>query len=141
LSASAVDLSGLIDLNRNCPGEALVPFNKALDIRQARLGSNDPSIASSLNNLALSYTEMGRLTESYTTHEAAIRIRLGSNSDRIANSYSNMASLLLRMGGLDEAEEMLKRCPSLKDFTEDRFLKTRNPRFSETVLFSRIRSQ
>ncbi|KAL9023330.1 MAG: hypothetical protein Q9196_007270 [Gyalolechia fulgens] len=53
-----------------------------------------------------------------------------------------MSSLLLRMGKADEAEEMLKRCPSLKDFTDDTFLKTGNPRFSgDMVLLARIRER
>ncbi|RMJ26747.1 NB-ARC domain-containing protein [Aspergillus sp. HF37] len=51
-----------------------------------------------------------------------------------------MASLLIRMGKADDAEEMLKRCPSLKDFTDETFLKTGNPRFSgDMILISRIR--
>lgn len=37
---------------------------------------------------------------------------------------------------------MLKRCPSLKNFTDDTFLQTGNPRFSgDMVLLSRIRAQ
>ena len=53
-----------------------------------------------------------------------------------------MSSLLLRMERFDEAEEMLKRCPSLKDFTDETFLQTGNPRFSgDMVLLSRIRTQ
>ena len=140
--ASAIDLSGLIDLDMNKPEEALVPFSQALEIRKQRLGAKDPLIASSLNNIALSYTEMGRLDEAYATHEEAIRIRLDNQSDRIGNSYSNMSSLLLRMGRPDEAEEMLKRCPSLKDFTDETFLKTGNPRFSgDMIVLSRIRLQ
>ena len=140
--ASAIDLSGLIDLDMNKPEEALVPFSQALEIRKQRLGPEDPLIASSLNNIALSYTEMGRLDEAHATHEEAIRIRLDNQSDRIGNSYSNMSSLLLRMGKPDEAEEMLKRCPSLKDFTDETFLKTGNPRFSgDMVVLSRIRFQ
>jgi tetratricopeptide (TPR) repeat protein len=140
--ASAIDLSGLIDLDMNKPEEALVPFSRALEIRKQRLGSKDPLIASSLNNIALSYTEMGKLDEACATHEEAIRIRLENQSDRIGNSYSNMSSLLLRMGKPDEAEEMLKRCPSLKDLTDESFLKTGNPRYSgDMVVLSRIRLQ
>ena len=138
--ASAVDLSGLIDLDLNKPNEALVPFKQALQIRQQLQGDNDPLIASSLNNLALAYTELGQLEEAHRLHEEAIRIRLETDSDRIGNSYSNISSLLLRMGKPDEAEEMLKRCPSLKDFTDETFLNTGNPRFSgDMVLLSRIR--
>jgi tetratricopeptide (TPR) repeat protein len=140
--ASAIDLSGLIDLDLCQPETALACFEQALGIRTSVMGQNDPLVASSLNNLALSYTEMGFLDRAHALHEDAIRIRLDADSGRIGNSYSNMASLLLRMGRADEAEEMLKRCPSLKDFQDDTFLKTGNPRFSgDMVLLSRIRLQ
>ncbi|KAG9248058.1 hypothetical protein BJ878DRAFT_532187 [Calycina marina] len=140
--ASAVDLSGLLDLDMNYPVKALEPFNIALGIREKLLGPDDPLIASSLNNIALAYTEAGNLEKAFANHEKAIGIRLRTKSDRIGNSYSNMSSLLLRMDKPDEAEEMLKRCPSLKDFTDDTFLKTGNPRFSgDMVLLSRIRSR
>lgn len=138
--ASAIDLDGLIDLDLAEPSRALEPFNQALEIRKALFGSEHPFIAFSLNNIALAYTEMGELEKAHSTHEEAIRLRLQANSDRIGNSYSNMSSLLLRMGKPDEAEEMLARCPSLKDFTDETFLSSGNPRFSgDMVLLSRIR--
>ncbi|KAI0024434.1 P-loop containing nucleoside triphosphate hydrolase protein [Xylariomycetidae sp. FL0641] len=138
--ASAIDLAGLIDLDLCQPERALQPFKEALAIRETKLGADDSFIAFSLNNIALAYTEMGRLDDAYSVHQQAIDIRLRTNSDRIGNSYSNMASLLLRMGKPDEAEEMLARCPSLKDFTDETFLNTGNPRFSgDMVLLSRIR--
>jgi tetratricopeptide (TPR) repeat protein len=138
--ASATDLSGLIDLDMNKPEKALGPFNTALQIREQRLGLDDPLIAFSLNNIALAYTEMAELQKAFATHKKAIDIRLRTESDRIGNSYSNISSLLLRMGKPDEAEEMLKRCPSLQNFTDETFLQTGNPRFSgDMVLLSRIR--
>lgn len=138
--ASAIDLAGLIDLDLTNSSEALKAFEIALNIRKVTVGEEDPLIAFSLNNIALAYTETGDLEQAYKVHEQAIDIRLRNQSDRIGNSYSNLASLLLRMGRPDEAEEMLKRCPSLKDFTDDTFLKTGNPRFSgDMVLLSRIR--
>ncbi|OIW23392.1 TPR-like protein [Coniochaeta ligniaria NRRL 30616] len=138
--ASAIDLGGLIDLDLTQGAQALEPFKRALEIRKARLGPEDPFIAYSLNNIALAYTEMGELDLAYAAHKEAIGLRLKANSDRIGNSYSNMSSLLLRMGRPDEAEEMLARCPSLKDFTDDTFLSTGNPRFSgDMVLLSRVR--
>ncbi|KJZ74929.1 hypothetical protein HIM_05660 [Hirsutella minnesotensis 3608] len=138
--ASAIDLSGLIDMDLARSAKALESFTRALDMRKARLGPEDPFIAYSLNNVALAHTEMGELELAYTAHQEAIRLRLKANSDRIGNSYSNMSSLLLRMGHPDKAEEMLARCPSLKDFTDETFLSTGNPRFSgDMVLLSRIR--
>jgi len=140
--ASAIDLSGLIDLDMNNPEKALASFIIALEIRESLMGPDDPLIASSLKNIARAYTEMKDLKKAYNNHQKAIDIRLRTNSDRIGNSYSNMSSLLLRMGKPDEAVEMLQRCPSLKDFTDDTFLKTGNPRFSgDMVLLSRIRLQ
>jgi tetratricopeptide (TPR) repeat protein len=138
--ASAIDLGGLIDLDLSQSAQALESFTHALEIRKARLEPEDSFIAYSLNNIALAYTEMGELDLAFTAHQEAIRIRLKASSDRIGNSYSNMSSLLLRMGRPDEAEEMLSRCPSLKDFTDETFLNTGNPRFSgDMVLLSRIR--
>ena len=138
--ASAVDLSGLIMLDLNDPDEALIRFTEALSIRENAPSPADSLVASSLNNKALAYTELGQLGDANNAHEKAIQIRLTTKSDRIGNSYSNMASLLLRMGKADEAEETLKKCPSLKNFTDETFLNTGNPRFSgDMVLLSRIR--
>lgn len=138
--ASAIDLGGLIDLDLAQAPKALGPFIRALEIRKAKLGPEDSFVAYSLNNIALAYTEMGELEAAYETHQQAIDLRLKANSDRIGNSYSNMSSLLLRMGRPNEAEKMLASCPSLKDFTDETFLNTGNPRFSgDMVLLSRIR--
>lgn len=140
--ASVTDLSGLIDLDMNDPEKALLSFNSALGLRRNCLGPDDPLIASSLNNIALSYTESEELDKAYEAHQQAIDIRLRTRSDRIGNSYSNLSSLLLRMGKPDEAEETLMKCPALEEFTDDTFLNTGNPRFSgDMVLLSRIRNK
>ena len=52
-----------------------------------------------------------------------------------------MASTLLKMGKPSQAEDMLKRCPSLKDFTDETFLRTGNPRFlGDMILLGKIRT-
>ncbi|KAL8993731.1 MAG: hypothetical protein Q9169_006128 [Polycauliona sp. 2 TL-2023] len=140
--ASAVELLGLIDMDTNFQNKALQSFTQAMDIRKTLLDPDDPFIAASLTTLGIVHTELGNLAGAYAYHNEAIDIRLRTKSDRIGNSYSNMSSLLLRMGKADEAEEMLKRCPSLKDFTDDTFIKTGNPRFSgDMVLLARIRER
>lgn len=111
-------------------------FEEAHKIRTALLPENDVFLAADLVNIGLALTEMGELQKAHDYLQQSIDIRLFHNSDRIGNSYSNMASLLLRMGKPDEAEEMLKRCPSLKDFSDEIFLKTGNPRFSGYVHLS-----
>lgn len=79
----------------NKPEKALGPFIIALKIRESLLGFDDPLIASSLNNIALAYTERIELQKAYDTHLRAINIRLLTQSDRVGNSYSNMSGLLL----------------------------------------------
>ena len=128
--ASAVELQGLIDMDMNYQTKALGSFTRVMDIRTKLLSPDDALIAASLTTLGIVHTELGNLDEAFAYHQKALDIRLRTKSDRIGNSYSNMASLLLRMGKPDEAEEMLKRCPSLKVFTDDTFLATGNPRFS-----------
>ena len=128
--ASATMLHGLIELDTNNVQKALESFLLAFSIRQPIMDPDDAFIASSLNALSIAYTELGDFDKAIETGQRAIDIRLRTKSDRIGNSYSNMASLLMRMGKADEAEEMLKRCPSLKDFTDETILQTGNPRFS-----------
>ena len=128
--ASAIMLHGLIELDTNNVQTALKSFLAAMKIREDALDADDALTASSLNAISLAYTELGDLTKAVETGQKAIDIRLRTNSDRIGNSYSNMASTLLRIGKADKAEETLKKCPSLKDFTDETFLNTGNPRFS-----------
>jgi tetratricopeptide (TPR) repeat protein len=128
--ASALTLRGFIDLDLNKPRAALISFRQALAIREKALDPQDELIGSSLNAISLSYTELNELDSAEEYGWRAIGIRLGNQSDRIGNSYSNMASTLLRRGLPDEAEEMLRKCPSIKDFSDKDFLDSKNPRFS-----------
>lgn len=128
--ASAIELQGLINLDISRPIIALISFEEAHEIRTKIITDDNKLIAASFVNIGLALTELGKLDQAQENLQKSIDIRLQHNSDRIGNSYSNMASLLLRMGLPDEAKEMLKRCPSLKDFTDETFLKTGNPRFS-----------
>ncbi|KAI9719975.1 MAG: hypothetical protein M1812_003100 [Candelaria pacifica] len=140
--ASAVDLHGLLLLDNNNPAHALKEFGTALQVRESAARGDESLVASSFNNIGLAYTEINDLEQAIAYHQKAIDIRLRTKSDRIGNSYSNTSSTLLRMGLPNEAEEMLARCPSLKDFNDETFLKTGNPRFSgDMVLLSRIRLQ
>lgn len=128
--ASAIDLQGLINLDICRPATALVAFEEAYKQRVALLSDDDPFLAANHVNIGLAFTELGELEKAREHLQQSINIRLANDSDRIGNSYSNMSSLLLRMGKAADAEAMLKRCPSLKDFLDDTFLKTGNPRFS-----------
>lgn len=123
----------MINLDICRPAAAVEAFKEAYAIRSAVLPTGDAFLAANQVNLGLAYTELGELEKARDYLQQSIDIRLMHNSDRIGNSYSNMASLLLRMGKPDEAEAILKSCPSLKDFSDKTFLKTGNPRFSGYV--------
>ena len=132
--ASAVDLGGLIDLDICHPSAALEAFEEAYALRTSILPNDDLFLAASQVNIGLALTEIGEFERAHGYLQQSMDIRLMHNSDRVGISYSNMASLLLRMGKPDDAEAMLKSCPSLKDFSDETFLQTGNPRFSGSVL-------
>ncbi|WEW58349.1 hypothetical protein PRK78_003817 [Emydomyces testavorans] len=140
LYAQGIDVLGLLLLDTNHPKIALECFNKCWRIREDCLSRNDDFVASALNHISLAYTELRDFQQAAAYQQMAMDIRLETNSRLIGNSYSNMSSILLGMGKPDEAEEMLMRCPSLKDMTDESFLRTDNPRLSsDMVLLSRIR--
>jgi hypothetical protein len=51
----------------------------------------------------------------------------------VSSGVSGVASTFLRRGLPDDAEGMLKKCPSIKDFTDNDFLDSKNPRFSGSI--------
>lgn len=128
--AAAMTLRGLIELDTLRLKESLQSFHAGLEIRKRMLSPYDEFIASSLNAISLAHTELNDLDSAIQYGQKAIDIRQNTKSDRIGNSYSNMASTLLRAGKANEAEEMLARCPSLKNFTDETFLASGNPRFA-----------
>ena len=131
--AAACTLRGLIELDTKRLSASRESFLAGLQIRKRLLNSDDPFIASSLNALSLVSTELNQLEDAVSYGDGAIKIRLATDIDRIGNSYSNMASTLLKLGKPDKAEEMLGRCPSLKDFSDSTFLGSGNPRFAGLV--------
>ncbi|KAH0544775.1 hypothetical protein FGG08_001142 [Glutinoglossum americanum] len=148
----ATDIHGLLTLDTNHPREAAPYFLSCLKTQEATLPPNSPFIATSYSHVSLAYTELREWEKAAEYQQKAMDIRIAINSPVIGNSYSNMSSILLGMGKPDEAEEMLMRCPSLKDMTDESFLRTDNPRFSryayltllhlklyDMVLLSRIR--
>jgi tetratricopeptide (TPR) repeat protein len=138
--AKAITLKGQIELNLHEPGKALESFRNSLRLYEGLLAANDARIAWAYNNLGMAYTELSDFDKALTCHEKAVEIRLQNNVERIGNSYSNMSALYLRMGEVTKAEEYLYACPALKNFTDETFLNTNNPRFAgDMVLLSRIR--
>ena len=111
--ASALDLRGLVDLDRKQPAEALTSSYAALVTREKILGSNDPFIAFSLDDLAIQYTELPDFSIAKSLHEKAVAVRLQHKRDLIGTSYSNFSALLL--GSMSLIKRRFERCDYLYD--------------------------
>jgi tetratricopeptide (TPR) repeat protein len=82
------------------------------------LGSDHPSTASSLNNLAELYLAMGRYGEAEPLLLRALQIyeaQLGSDHPSTASSLNNLAELYLAMGRHGEAEPLLLRSLMIRE--------------------------
>ncbi|QDU94509.1 tetratricopeptide repeat protein [Lignipirellula cremea] len=80
--------------------EALVPWNKALTIRQRLLGKEHPDTAASLNNLGNLYYVMGKYAEAKPYYQQALEIRaktLGHRHPQTALSLSALGNLYYSM--------------------------------------------
>lgn len=86
--------------------DAVEPYRIATQARFAVLDST--GAASSLNNLATVYSEMGNYDSALTCHERALSIRLsvlGVNHTDVAASYNNLGIVFGKMGRYEKALE------------------------------------
>jgi len=83
----------------------------ALDLRLATLGPLDPSVATSYNNLALTYRALGREDEAERSFRHAIAIweEIYGIHPNIGQAWHNLGLLVLNQGRLTEAEEMVRK--------------------------------
>ena len=84
-------------------------LEQCLEIAQSRLGSAHPSVAASLNNLALLYRSQGRYAEAEPPLLKAAKMTkqlLGSAHPDVAASLNNLAELYRSQGRYAEAEPL-----------------------------------
>ena len=83
-------------------------YKKAIDIERRIYGDNHPSVATTIDNLGILYSEIGKHEEALKQHAEALKIRLSffpEQSEYVSNSYNNIATCLYRLGSLDKAIE------------------------------------
>ena len=93
-------------------GEAEPFYKRALAIFEKFLGSNHPSVATSLNNLATLYSVQGRDIEAESLRKRALAIRektFGPNHPSVAKSLSHLALLYRNQGHNDLALDHIRR--------------------------------
>jgi serine/threonine protein kinase/tetratricopeptide (TPR) repeat protein len=107
---------GGIESARGEYGRAAEYEARALDAQQGALGPAHPTVAQSLNNLAVSLGEMGDHQAARPLLERALAMRtelLGPTHPLVAQSMTNLARTLAELDALDQAMELHERSLAL----------------------------
>ncbi|MDY6936101.1 MAG: tetratricopeptide repeat protein [Cyanobacteriota bacterium] len=99
-------------LNEGKYSEAIPLVEQLLAIRRRLLGEEHPSVATSLNNLALLYRSQRRYAEAEPLYIQALEMRqrlLGDEHHYVATSLNNLALLYERQGRYTEAEPLFRQ--------------------------------
>ncbi|HPD94906.1 MAG: tetratricopeptide repeat protein [Bacteroidales bacterium] len=95
---------GMILLDEEKYNEALIQFEQSLEI--SRKQKNKEEIASTLINIANTYTEINQYSKALTNAEEANRIAIEINNDKLLkNSYSLLTDIEKALGNADKSAE------------------------------------
>ena len=105
-------------LRRADYAQARALFERALSIREARLGEDHPETATSLNDLAHVLREQGELDRARPLIKRAlaiVEVRYGADHPETANSFTNLALLLHAQGDLGGALALHQRALAIRE--------------------------
>jgi tetratricopeptide (TPR) repeat protein len=91
---------------------------RALELKVSGRGPDDPSVAESLNNLAILHFFGGEYLEARPLWERAIIIRrgaLGPDHPQVAHMMNNLANLLTMIGEYDRARELYEGALAIRE--------------------------
>src|SRR2546430_12397121 len=91
---------------------AVVVAKKALEVAQNNVGPDHPSVAVSLNNLALLYDTQGQYAQAEPLYKRSLAIAekaLGPDHPAVANSKSDLAGKNVDLGGYRMTEQLNQR--------------------------------
>ena len=98
--------------------EAEPLYKRSLKIKEAKLGTDHPAVAASLNNLAELYRSQGRYADAEPLCQRSLKIwevRLGPDHLNVAASLNNLASLYESQGRYADAEPLYKRSLEIRE--------------------------
>jgi tetratricopeptide (TPR) repeat protein len=99
--------------------EARALRERALTIREAHLGTDDPATARSLHHLAVVLSDLGDLDRARTLHERALAIRethLGANHPETAESLNGLAVIaMVDQGDFESARSLHERALAIRE--------------------------
>jgi serine/threonine-protein kinase len=104
------------------PAEAVAPLERALALRESRLGPDDRSVVQTLRELSLVHRDLGRpAAGALAMLQRAIRIeeRTASGSATLALLYNNLATGLHEGGDLEAARAAYERSIAIYSAVED----------------------
>ena len=110
------NIIGEIFFKLNDYDESIEYFKKAIELKRITLGSNHPSYAISLHNLANVYQTLGRYSQAEPLLVEAIKIKEANGSDiaSLAKSYQNLAQIFQQDSRYYEAEFYYKKALEMK---------------------------
>ena len=92
--------------------KVIANYERALRIRLATIGENNPATAASYNNIGWTYHEKGDYDKAIANGETALRIELapiGENNPTTGFSYRNIDSAYKGKGNYDKAIKNYER--------------------------------
>ena len=113
-------LSGVADYLRFASryADSLPLFERALSIREKALGAEHPKTCTSLDSLAVVFSDMGRHSDALPRYERALALRervLGPAHPSTSTSLNNLALLYLDMGRHADALPLFERALSIRE--------------------------
>ncbi len=92
--------------------QATLCFEQALQLREAALGPDHPTVAASLNDLGAVFRQRGKYEQAIAHHQRALQIKeraLGPDHPSVATSLGNLAYVLHDQGDFEQAKTYLLR--------------------------------
>jgi CHAT domain-containing protein len=109
---------GILARDSGKVAESEVPLQRALQLRERAFGDNHTSVASTLNDLAVTYRLLGRAREADAaqTRSLAIAEKLfGGESAAAANAYDGLAMSAIADQRFAEAETLAARAAAIRE--------------------------
>lgn len=118
VAATLVRLGGLAQ--RSGKGDAVALFQRALTIREARLGPAHADVAEILSKLGMTLASKGRFDEAEKTLRQALALHeklWGDRDPRVAKTLHNLGGIEYYRHRIPEAERFLQRALDIREAT------------------------
>jgi len=115
VAASFISI-GVVYAQKGDLEDALIQFQKALEIRTRVFGSDHPDVASSFINIGAVYAGKGDLENALVQYQKALEIRtrvFGSDHPSVADSKYNLALLHKKRKETDIARQLFLECEQI----------------------------